>query len=85
MIGSLGAHPAGFHQKTGAGYKLVADWLIRLDEANPQAAARGSTVFETWARYDADRQALIRAELARIRDHPACSRDMDEMVGRMLG
>ena len=85
VIGSLGAHPAGFHQKTGAGYKLVADWLIRLDAANPQAAARGSTVFETWSRYDVDRQALIRAELARIRDHPACSRDMGEMVDRMLG
>jgi aminopeptidase N len=85
VIGALGAHPAGFHRKDGAGYRLVADWLIRLDGANPQAAARVSTVFETWSRYDTDRQALIRAELERIRDRPECSRDMDEMVGRMLG
>ena len=85
VIGSLGAHPAGFHQSSGAGYRLVADWLIRLDTANPQAAARISTVFETWSRYDAERQALIRAELTRILDRPDCSRDMGEMVGRMLG
>ncbi|MCC1480164.1 aminopeptidase N [Roseibaca sp. Y0-43] len=84
VIAVLGAHPAGFHRKDGAGYRLVADWLIRLDGANPQAAARVSTVFETWRRYDADRQALIRAELERIRDRPDCSRDMGEMAGRML-
>jgi aminopeptidase N len=84
VIGVLGAHPAGFHRKDGAGYRLVADWLIRLDGANPQAAARVSTVYETWRRYDPARQALIRAELERIRDRPECSRDMAEMVERML-
>ncbi|SUZ32221.1 Aminopeptidase N [Roseibaca ekhonensis] len=85
VIGVLGAHPAGFHRKDGAGYALVADWLIRLDGANPQAAARISTVFETWARYDETRQGLMRAELTRVLEHPALSRDMGEMVGRMLG
>jgi aminopeptidase N len=85
VIGVLGAHPAGFHQSSGAGYKLVADWLIRLDSANPQAAARLSTVYETWSRYDAHRQTLIRGELARILEHPNLSRDMGEMVERMLG
>jgi len=42
-------------------------------------------VFETWRRYDHERQALIRAELTRMQDRPECSRDMGEMVGRMLG
>jgi aminopeptidase N len=85
VIGALGANPAGFHTSDGAGYKLVADWLIRLDGVNPQSAARLSTLFETWRRYDASRQALIRAELQRIRSQDNLSRDMGEMVGRMLG
>ena len=76
---------AGFHHPSGAAYDLVADWLIRLDGANPQTAARMSTAFDTWRRYDADRQSLIRAALQRIADHPSLSRDMGEMVGRMLG
>ncbi|TVP71439.1 MAG: aminopeptidase N [Rhodobacteraceae bacterium] len=84
VIGSLGGNPAGFHRSCGAGYRLVADWLIRLDGVNPQSAARMSTLFETWRRYDADRQALIRAELERISAHDGLSRDMGEMVGRML-
>ena len=37
----------------------------------------------TWRRYDADRQALIRAELDRILATPGLSRDMAEMAGRM--
>ncbi len=84
VIGALGMNPAGFHASDGASYRLVADWLIRLDGANPQAAARVSTLFETWRRYDTARQTLIRTELERIMAHPGLSRDMGEMVGRML-
>ncbi|WFE74453.1 aminopeptidase N [Roseinatronobacter sp. S2] len=85
VIGALGANPAGFHCQGGAGYRLVADWLLRLDGVNPQAAARNSTVFETWRRYDSDRQTLLRSELQRMASHPTLSRDMTEMVARMLG
>lgn len=84
VIGVLGLNPAGFHIADGSGYELVADWLMRLDRVNPQAAARVSTVFETWRRYDDRRQALIRAQLERIAASEDLSRDMEEMVGRML-
>ncbi len=84
VIGALPANAAGFHDPSGAGYRLVADWLLHLDPLNPQTAARMSTAFETWRRYGPQRQALIRAELERIRDTPGLSRDMGEMVGRML-
>lgn len=78
-------NPAGFHDPTGAGYDLVADWLIRLDPVNPQTTARMSTVFETWSRYDADRQAMMRGALSRIGASPGLSRDTTEMVTRILG
>ncbi|MBF9036635.1 aminopeptidase N [Rhodobacterales bacterium HKCCE2091] len=86
VLGGLAAmNPAGFHQADGSGYRFVADWLIRLDPKNPQTAARMSTAFETWARYDADRQGMIQAELARIAAAPDLSRDLSEMVARMRG
>jgi aminopeptidase N len=84
VLGALSANHAGFHAATGAGYRLVADWLIRLDPLNPQTAARMSTAFETWPRYDAARQALVKAELQRILAAPGLSRDLSEMAGRML-
>ena len=85
VIGALSANHAGFHHASGASYRLLADWLIRLDPLNPQTAARMSTAFDTWGRYDADRQALVRAELQRILATPDLSRDLGEMAGRMLG
>ncbi|MGV8985317.1 MAG: aminopeptidase N [Cypionkella sp.] len=85
VIGALSGNHAGFHHASGGGYRLLADWLIKLDPLNPQTAARMSTAFETWGRYDADRQTLIRAELSRIAATKGLSRDLGEMVGRMLG
>ncbi|HMO08293.1 MAG TPA: aminopeptidase N C-terminal domain-containing protein, partial [Paracoccaceae bacterium] len=85
VIGAVTGNHAGFHEDGGAVYRAVADWLIRLDPLNPQTAARMSTAFETWARYDADRQALMRGELARMLAAKGVSRDLAEMAGRMLG
>ncbi|WP_299944925.1 aminopeptidase N [uncultured Ruegeria sp.] len=85
LMGSLAGSHAGFHQADGAGYALLADWLIRLDPVNPQTTARMCGAFQTWKRYDADRQALIRAQLSRIAETPNLSRDTTEMVTRILG
>jgi aminopeptidase N len=84
LFGSFAANHAGFHRADGSGYALLADWLIRLDGRNPQFAARLSTAFESWRRYDPARQAQARAALERIAARPGLSRNMAEMTGRML-
>ncbi|MEM7642759.1 MAG: aminopeptidase N [Pseudomonadota bacterium] len=84
VIGGLTAgNPAGFHDASGRGYDLLARVLLELDRSNPQTAARMSTAFETWRRYDADRQDLMRGALDRMAQG-AASRDLTEMVARML-
>jgi len=83
-LGGLAGNHAGFHHVSGAGYALLADWLIRLDPVNPQTTARMCSAFQTWRRYDADRQALIRAELERIMGTDGLSRDTSEMISRIL-
>ncbi|MDB5658179.1 MAG: aminopeptidase [Cypionkella sp.] len=84
VIGALSGNHAGFHHAAGEGYALLADWLIKLDPLNPQTASRMSTAFESWPRYDADRQAMMRGALQRILAAPGLSRDLSEMAGRML-
>ena len=84
VLGTMAGHHAGFHHASGAGYAALADWLIRLDPLNPQTAARMSTGFETWTRYDPGRQAHARAALQRILAAPDLSRDLGEMAGRLL-
>ncbi|WP_282151593.1 aminopeptidase N [Ruegeria atlantica] len=84
VMGALAMNHAGFHRADGAGYALLADWLIKLDPVNPQTTARMCSAFQTWKRYDADRQDLIRAQLTRTAETPDLSRDTTEMVSRIL-
>ncbi|GGH21839.1 aminopeptidase N [Cribrihabitans marinus] len=85
VMGALATNHAGFHHASGAAYALLADWLIRLDPVNPQTTARMFTAFQTWRRYDADRQALIAAQLDRIAATPDLSPDSTEMIARIRG
>ena len=84
-LGALTMNHAGFHAADGSGYRLLADWLIRLDPVNPQTAARMCTAFQTWRRYDAGRQALIADQLDRIARTDGLSRDTMEMITRIQG
>ncbi len=84
VFGALAMNQAGFHHETGAGYRLMADWLIKLDALNPQTTARMCTAFQTWRRYDADRQDMIREQLGRIAARDGLSPDTGEMVERIL-
>ncbi len=84
VMGALSMNHAGFHQASGAGYRLLADQLIALDPLNPQTTARMCTAFQTWKRYDSARQELILAELRRIKAVEGLSRDTNEMVSRIL-
>ncbi|MFN2305331.1 MAG: aminopeptidase N [Paracoccaceae bacterium] len=85
VLGAMAGHLAGFHTPGGAGYDLLADWLIQLDRVNPQTAARLSNAFATWRRYDPDRQGQMRQAMDRIRETPGLSRDTGEMLDRILG
>ncbi|MCI2393457.1 aminopeptidase N [Aliiroseovarius sediminis] len=85
VFGALMMNAAGFHHPSGDGYRLFADWLIKLDPVNPQIAARMSSAFETWRRYDADRQDMMTTALKRIKATKGLSRDSQEMIGRILG
>ena len=64
---------------------MLIDWLIRLDPANPQLAARMVTAFEAIHLYDADRQSAMLRALRRLQAAPGLSGDTAEMVGRIIG
>ena len=85
VFGSLAGNQAGFHHESGAGYRLYGGQVLALDALNPQTAARSLGAFETWRRYDADRQGMIADVLDRILAAPSLSRDSREMASRIRG
>ncbi|MDF1729234.1 MAG: DUF3458 domain-containing protein, partial [Sulfitobacter sp.] len=85
VFGALAGNHAGFHYESGEAYRLLADWLIKLDPLNPQTTARMCAAFQTWKRYDSARQDLIATQLDRILAQPDLSRDTTEMLSRIRG
>ena len=55
-----------------------------LDPMNPQVAARMAGAFESWRRYDPDRQAMMQGELRAIRGLAGISPNLFEVAGKML-
>ncbi|MCP4672762.1 MAG: aminopeptidase N, partial [Desulfobacula sp.] len=55
-----------FHRNDGAGYKFIAKKIIELDSINPQIAARLSSCFNHWKKYDDQRKSLMKTELEHI-------------------
>jgi aminopeptidase N len=86
LIGAFAVgNPLRFHDRSGGGYRLLREVVQALDSINPQTAARMAAAFETWRRYDPERQRLIRAELEAIASGPGLSNNLYEMVSKMLG
>ena len=73
-----------FHQNSGAGYKFIADQIIALDSINPQLAARLSSCFNHWKKYDDQRKTLMKKEVERIASVKGLSKNVYEIVSRAL-
>jgi aminopeptidase N len=84
LCGFARASYAGFHAADGSGYALLADAVLKLDAQNPQVAARVADAFTQWRKYDAGRQAAMRAQLERIVAHPGLSANVREIAGKSL-
>ncbi|WP_058493180.1 aminopeptidase N [Legionella worsleiensis] len=77
------ANPRNFHAVDGSGYQFLTDMLLKIDQLNPQIAARLATPFTRWQRYDASRQALMRKQLEHLAKQDL-SRDLREVVDKSL-
>jgi aminopeptidase N len=81
LIGAFcGQNHVNFHKLDGSGYEFLADRVLELDALNPQVAARLLTPLTRWKKYCSERQALIQAQLQRIKSAGDLSRDVFEVV-----
>ncbi len=85
LIGAFAANHLRFHDRSGAGYRLVGGVIRSLDPLNPLVAARLAGAFEIWRRYDSERQALIRGELEAILALKGLSPNLFEVASKILG
>lgn len=72
-----------FHRMDGAGYRLLADMVLRLNSANPQLASRLLTPLTKWRNYSG-RSDLMLAQLDRLAALGDLSPDVFELVSKSL-
>jgi len=85
VIGAFcNSNAVGFHALDGEGYCFLADHIISLNKSNPQIAARQLTPLTRWRKYAPERQALMKAQLQRIKGEPDLSPDVFEVVSKSL-
>jgi aminopeptidase N len=85
LIGAFaGQNLINFHAADGSGYRFLADLVIELNGFNPQIASRQLAPLTRWRKYDSARQALMKAELERIRNSGNLSSDVFEVVSKSL-
>ncbi len=85
LIGAFAmSNQLNFHRPDGAGYDFVADKVMEIDTFNPQIAARLLGAFRSWRALESKRRAYAKKVLQRIAKSKVLSRDVYEIVTRMV-
>jgi aminopeptidase N len=85
LVGSFAsANPTGFHRADGQGYDFLADFIVRVDKANPQTAARILTSMRSWRSLEPVRKEKARQGLVKISNTQDLSADVRDIVERTL-
>jgi aminopeptidase N len=77
-------NPQGLHHPSGKGYKIYADYILKIDQTNSSVAAHLAKTLSRFQRYDHKRQELVKAELRRILENKSLSNDVFEIINAAL-
>ncbi|NOU06466.1 MAG: aminopeptidase N [Hyphomicrobiaceae bacterium] len=84
LVFAFAATPTNFHRADGKGYELVADAIEQLNAVNPQVAARLAGSFRSWRTLEPGRRSMAEKSLRDLAGTKHLSRDVFEIVGKML-
>ena len=84
LIGVFATNALNFNRPDGKGYAFVADRILEIDAFNPQVASRLLTAFRSWKTLEPVRRKAARETLHGISKAKPLSRDVFEIVSKML-
>jgi aminopeptidase N len=77
-------NPVQFHARDGSGYAYWAEQVLALNAINPQVAARLVRVLDRWRKYQPALQVLMQDALHTVANTTGLSKDVQELIGKML-
>ncbi len=85
VIGAFaGQNLAAFHKTDGSGYQFLAEQVCRLDDSNPQIAARLISPLTRWRKFSPQYGQQMKAALEHVRNKNELSRDVYEVALKSL-
>ncbi|WII92880.1 aminopeptidase N [Kingella negevensis] len=84
LIGVFARNVPHFHAADGSGYAFVAEKVREINAFNPQVAAGLARTFNLMKRIEPQRQALMRGELEKLVALDTLSKDVREIVKKIL-
>jgi aminopeptidase N len=85
LIGSFARNALHFHAVDGSGYRFVAQKILELDKLNPQIASGLAGVYKDYGRLNEKAKTLMKAELEKIITTEGLSKNVYEIVSKILG
>jgi aminopeptidase N len=73
-----------FNHESGRGYQLIADRILELDKLNPQIASRLASGFKDFSRTEEKLKTLMKPQLERIIKTDGLSKNVYEIVSKIL-
>ena len=73
-----------FHALDGSGYNLLSNVIAKVDELNPQTAARMVAPLGRWMRLDRERKMRMKKSLIALQANSMISNDVRELVEKSL-
>jgi aminopeptidase N len=85
VIGAFaGQNLPAFHAEDGSGYRFLAQQVCRLDDSNPQIAARLVSPLTRWRKFAPVHSDQMKAALETVNEKDGLSRDVYEVVHKSL-
>jgi aminopeptidase N len=76
--------PFGLHKASGEGYRLIADYVIKLNGINTAVASRLANIFSQKRLFDASRQKMMKEMVAKILATPDLAKDVYEICAKSM-
>ncbi|MBF0440704.1 MAG: aminopeptidase N [Oligoflexales bacterium] len=77
-------NPYGFHNISGEGYRITADYILKTDTINPSISSALAIPLSRFKRLDESRQILMKTEIERILKHSNLSKEVYEILMKSL-
>ena len=84
LFGVFARNHMQFNHSSGRGYKLIADKIVELDSQNPQIASSLATSFNYFKHLIPANQKLMQNELHKIVNTSNISKNVYEIVSKIL-